>query len=104
MVTLSKPIEVRFRTIRAKHVDAQAVQGCFIALSQSGAAVRTSAEVVPLENLEMETGDFTGIFGKVLEASDGCFHLRFTAVPPEFQAYVNDRIETQPGERSTQFA
>lgn len=75
-------IPVSFSVIREKHVDAHASCGVFLALSHTGARLRTDAELSVFDNIQLNIGG--DLYAKVLEADGMEYVLRFTSLPSEF--------------------
>lgn len=79
---LHSPIPVSFSVIREKHVDSYASCGVFLALSRTGARLRTDAALSVFDNIQLNIGG--DLYAKVLEADGTEYVLRFTSLPPEF--------------------
>ena len=82
---LERPAPVFFVTIHEKHVDAEPSAGCFTAMSHTGAVLETEAPLERFANLQIDAGG--KLFAKVMDRAGDGWLLRFTSIPPEFDAW-----------------
>ena len=82
---LERPVPVLFAAIHEKHVDAEPSEGRFTAMSRTGAVLETEAPLERFANLQIQAGG--KLFAKVMERVENGWLLRFTSIPPEFDAW-----------------
>jgi adenylate cyclase len=96
LVTLARPIPLRYTLLEGKDVGKRGLQGSVVRLSKDCAEITLGAPVDMMTNLKMNLGDVDeklscrDFYGKAIERSGdkGQIHLvRFTSLPPEVDAY-----------------
>ena len=87
---LEKQIDVAFVPIQGKHVDTQTSAGRFVAVSQNGAIMETDHPLKEHDNIRLEAGG--DLFAKVIKAVPQGWVLRFTALPPNYQHWLEQKI------------
>lgn len=89
LVALTTPIEIRYRVMKGKNEEGEEQTGRFTELSALGATVEASLEA--FQNLKIRVADVEGdLYAKVLTSGDTCT-LRFTAVPPAVEKFIESR-------------
>jgi predicted ATPase/class 3 adenylate cyclase/tRNA A-37 threonylcarbamoyl transferase component Bud32 len=94
LVEINPPLPVHFRAVVGKQVVGDAQEGQLVKLSSSEACIMTTVAPSPLTDLQIQITQANGsaepltVFAKVLDQNeqDGCFTVRFTAVPPDVRA------------------
>ena len=86
---LEKPRKVEFVPIHGKHVDTQAAAGRFVAVSENGAILETSHPIRERDNIRLEAGG--DLFAKVIKAVPQGWVLRFTALSPDYEQWLNQK-------------
>ena len=92
LMPLATPYKVDFYIIKGKHSDLEANRGIITALSPREAILETSAAIEEYDNLHLEIG--AKLFCKVTAGEERGWRLRFTAIPPEFDAWYKERIKS----------
>jgi len=96
LVSLSPPIEIQISIIEGKQVEGRGISGHLCALSRKKSRVRTSEPIGLLSNLRMhlkgvhEALSLRTFYGKITDVFDQGgdeYIVRFTAIPPEIDAY-----------------
>ena len=82
---LACPAPVSFVAIHEKHVDAEPSAGQFTAMSRTGAVLETEEPLERFANIQIEAGG--KLFAKVMDRTEDGWLLRFTSIPPEFDAW-----------------
>ncbi|UBF23761.1 hypothetical protein K9N68_18540 [Kovacikia minuta CCNUW1] len=100
-VTLAAAVPVRYTVLEGKHLVGTIFDGSLVKLSETGAEIWSDHFLMPLSNLKItllvttdDGVELDDLYAKVLEkpaATEGCFRLRFTGIPPEV-ATVLDRL------------
>ena len=99
LFVLHEEIPLRYTVLEEKHVDRTVFKGCLVKLSAKGAEVRSENPVAPLSNIKMGFIDINGegiagdLYGKVTGTpmdSGTCFSVRFTAISPEVETFLQD--------------
>ena len=88
--TLERPRDVKFVLIQGKHVDKQTVSGCFVAVSENGAIMKTDHLLKEHENIRLEAGG--DLFAKVMKVVPQGWVLRFTALSPDYRHWLEQEI------------
>ncbi len=96
LLILARRIPLLYKVLAGKDVGQKGLKGFVVKLSQNCAEIEMDGLLKPMTNLKMNLGDVDGklsakdFYGKVIQSSEGngLTHLvRFTAVPPEVDAY-----------------
>ena len=91
MMPLVPACNVEFFAIKEKHTDLEPNRGILTALSKREAILETTAPIEEFDNLHMDIGG--KLYCKVVSAEEKGWRLRFTAIPPEFDAWYSDRMK-----------
>ncbi|MDJ0853263.1 MAG: adenylate/guanylate cyclase domain-containing protein [Myxococcota bacterium] len=88
LVTLARPLPIRFSVLVGKHVAEHTDEGRIVALSEGTARVEAGRRVEELSDLRLEIPDTDGAscYGKVVEDAGEGFTLRFTSRSDEAAA------------------
>ena len=89
---LNTPIDVKYVTIHEKHVEAVSQPGKLTALGRSCAILETDSVPEEYTNVQIELAPGVKIYAKVIKLDGQSALLRFTSVPPEFDAWYNKKI------------
>ncbi len=87
---LNSPRKVEFYIIKGKHSDLEANRGMITALSPREAVLETAVAIEEYDNLHLEIG--AKLFCKVISREEKGWKLRFTAIPPEFDAWYAESV------------
>ena len=87
---LDTPKDVEFVLIQGKHVDQQMAVGRFVAVSENGAMMQTDHPLKAPDNIRLEAGG--DLFAKVMKAVPQGWVLRFTALPPDYKRWLEQKI------------
>lgn len=87
---LDTPKDVEFVLIQGKHVDQQMAVGRFVAVSENGAMMQTDHPLKAHDNIRLEAGG--DLFAKVMKAVPQGWVLRFTALPPDYKRWLEQKI------------
>ncbi len=89
---LVQPQDVEMALIDGKHVGGHRLPAKLIALAPDAATVVGTGEIAPRTDVKMTplvgAAAGTAIYGKIVSATPGRATIRFTAVPPEAQAWI----------------
>ena len=88
---LKKDVEVSFRTVNGKHVNAEAEKGRFTALCARSGIFETDTELALYDNVEIDIG--AQLFGKVTQKNGKKYTVDFTAKPMCFTAWLDMYIQ-----------
>ncbi len=109
LVTLERPLDVRYRLVMSKNEEGPEAVGQLRALSAKGAVLAGDGALDAFANLKLTMVAPTGVaiegalYAKVVAGGAACT-LRFTAVPPEVERFVAQQLEPATPERSSELA
>ncbi len=109
LVALARPLEVRYRLMMSKNEEGPECRGRLISMSATGAVLEAGGALEAFKNLKIRVFAPSGssiegdLYAKVIESGASC-KLRFTAVPPQVESFVEQQLEQQSPERSTDLA
>ncbi|HEX4462147.1 MAG TPA: adenylate/guanylate cyclase domain-containing protein [Polyangia bacterium] len=109
LVTLTQPLDVRFRIMKSKNEEGDEQAGRFTALSTTGAVLVTERPLDAFWNLRIKVLAPSGtplegdLYAKALASGATC-QLRFTALPPDVQRLVEQQLALEVPERSSDLA
>lgn len=109
LVSLERPIDVRYRILKGKNDEGPEQTGRLRSLSAKGAVLEAEGALDAFENLKLQLVAPSGdqiegdLHAKVIEGGAACT-LRFTGVPPAVARFVQERLELQAPERSSALA
>ncbi|HEY9693653.1 MAG TPA: adenylate/guanylate cyclase domain-containing protein [Oculatellaceae cyanobacterium] len=100
--TLKEAVPLKYTVLDGKHVVGTLFEGSLIKLSANGAEVVSKNYLTPLSNIKIkvlskanELNEFGDLYAKVTAKktdSDMNFAIRFTSVPPDVEALINDLL------------
>ncbi|MES0827436.1 AAA family ATPase [Ruegeria sp. SCP11] len=101
MAEIDPPLALSYRTVVGKQVVGEAQDGQLLKLSSVEACMQTKTAPKPFSDLQFQIEWQNGsestliLYGKVLDTRDdnGCFTVRFTAVPPDVRSTLSDIFE-----------
>ena len=101
MADINPPLTLKYRSVVDKQVVGEALDGELIQLSSTEARVKSSTPPQPFTDLQflIERPDGSNlamsVYAKVLDQNEknGCFAVRFTAVPPNVRGILDELIE-----------
>ena len=85
---LETPAAVRFARLEGKHASADLLDGALTAVSEDGAEMETGEELRLYENIKLDIGE--DLYAKVVQMENGRIHIRFTAKPRIFSAWLGE--------------
>lgn len=97
LIALARALPVHCTVLDGKHAGAMSFTANFVSLSQRGGEMQTMHPLPLPASIKMRLSDMNGkeipsdIYGKVLARSRGSradYHVHFTAVPPEAEAFL----------------
>jgi adenylate cyclase len=104
LVALARPLEVRYRLLMSKNEEGPEQTGRLRSLSATGAVLEGDGALEAFKNLRIRVVAPSGatiegdLYAKVIESGAACT-LRFTAVPPEVERFVEEQLAQQQSER-----
>ena len=104
LVALARPLEVRYRLVMSKNEEGPEQPARFSSMSVTGAVLEGDVALEAFKNLRIRMVAPSGtaiegdLYAKVIESGASC-KLRFTAVPPQVERFVEEYLEQQQSER-----
>ena len=110
---LQRPLSISFSTLGGKSVDKEKLEGDFSAISLRGGVLNHDGEIKPYTNIKLNLANvsddlkYISFYGKVMgphgSGSNSRAHdVRFTAMPPEINAFIQAAIMMQMAERDSE--
>jgi adenylate cyclase len=109
LVALTSPLEVRYWLMLSKTEEGPEQKGRLISMSATGALLEAGGALEAFKNLKIRVFAPSGsaiegdLYAKVIEGGASC-KLRFTAVPPDVERFVEEQLDEQSPQRSSELA
>ncbi|MDA7965162.1 AAA family ATPase [Ruegeria sp.] len=98
MAEIDPPLALLYRSVIGKQVVGDAIEGELVQLSSNGARIKSAVVPKLFTDLQLQitwpeaSGGTLSLYAKVLGQNEemGCFAVRFTAVPPNVRAAIDE--------------